>query len=151
MPNSQTTSLTELLNDDSPNQQQHQQQQQQQHQQHMEQQQHQQHMEQQQMQQPHKTANIKPGSEVIHNENSQSAPDAIKRKEFFGFTKDVDIKSSLLVFFIIILISGIYMVCPRTSAYSMIGPEGKPTPFGTGIAALIGALIFMIAKMIGKF
>jgi hypothetical protein len=80
-----------------------------------------------------------------------SAPEGGTRKEFFGL-KDFDWKSMILVFAIILILSsGMFASCVRPYVPGSVGSDGRTTLIGSLIAAIVGTLIFVIVKFLGKF
>jgi len=80
-----------------------------------------------------------------------SMPEGPSRKEFFGL-KEIDYKSIILVFAIILILSsGMFSSCVRPYVPGAVGSDGKTTIIGSLIAATIGVLIFVIVKLLGKF
>lgn len=72
------------------------------------------------------------------------------KKEFFGL-KDFDYKSTLLVFFVLLaMTSGVYGTLSRTFVSGSYGSDGRITPTGTALAAVIGTLVYVILKMFVK-
>jgi hypothetical protein len=80
-----------------------------------------------------------------------SMPEGASRKEFFGL-KELDYKSIILVFAIILILSsGMFSSCVRPYVPGAVGSDGKTTLVGSLIAAIVGVLIFVIVKFFGKF
>jgi hypothetical protein len=80
-----------------------------------------------------------------------SMPQGSSRKEFFGL-KEIDYKSVILVFAIILILSsGMFSSAVRPYVNSAVGSDGKTTLVGSLIAAIVGALIFVIVKTLAKF
>lgn len=80
-----------------------------------------------------------------------SMPDGPTRKEFFGL-KEVDWKSIVLVFAIVLILSsGLFSSCVRPYVPGSVGSDGRTTIIGSVIAAILGVLIFVIVKFFGKF
>lgn len=80
-----------------------------------------------------------------------SAPDGPVRKEFFGF-KEIDWKSMILVFCIILILSsGLFSSTLRPYVPSTVGSDGRTTIVGSVIAAILGTVIFVVVKFLGKF
>lgn len=80
-----------------------------------------------------------------------SAPEGPSRKEFFGF-KEIDWKSMILVFAIILILSsGMFASCVRPYVPNSVGSDGRTTFIGSLIAAILGTLIFAIVKLLGRF
>ncbi len=80
-----------------------------------------------------------------------SMPDGPSRKEFFGL-KEIDWKSMILVFAIILILSsGMFSSCVRPYVAGSVGSDGRTTLIGSLIAAILGVIIFVVVKMIGKF
>ena len=81
-----------------------------------------------------------------------SVPDGPVRKEFFGFAKDVDYKSAILVFAIILILSsGMFSSFVRPYVPGAVASDGKNTLVGSFIAAILGALVFLVVKLVGRF
>jgi hypothetical protein len=73
------------------------------------------------------------------------------RKEFFGL-QDVDWKSTLLVFALVLIFSSSFLFgVLRPYAPSLAGPDGKASVLGTVVAAIVASLVFLVAKFAGKF
>jgi hypothetical protein len=73
------------------------------------------------------------------------------RKEFFGL-QDVDWKSTLLVFALVLIFSSsILFGVLRPYAPSLAGPDGKSTVLGSVVAAIVASLVFLVVKFTGKF
>ena len=142
MSNDRTTSLTELLNSDAaetmpsqPPPQQAQQAQQAQMQQ----------MQQAQMQQIQQ-AQLQ--ERQIADQHSQE----VKKRSMLDSFKEMDYKSVILVFAIIlVLTSGVYSGFTRSYISGTFGPDGRITLMGSVITAIIGMLLFIIVKFFGKF
>lgn len=80
-----------------------------------------------------------------------SMPEGASRKEFFGL-KDFDYKTVILVFAIILILSsGLFSSSIRPYVSSAVGSDGKTTLVGSLIAAVLGVIIFVVVKLIGKF
>jgi len=80
-----------------------------------------------------------------------SMPEGAVRKEFFGL-KEIDYKSAILVFAIILILSsGMFSSCVRPYVNSAVGSDGKTTLVGSLIAATVGVLLFVLIKLVGKF
>ncbi len=80
-----------------------------------------------------------------------SMPEGSSRKEFFGL-KDFDWKSVILVFAIVLILSsGMFASCVRPYVPGSVGSDGRVGLIGSLIAAILGALIFVLVKMIAKF
>lgn len=80
-----------------------------------------------------------------------SMPEGSHRKEFFGL-KEMDWKSMILVFAIILILSsGMFSSCMRPYVPGSVGSDGRTTLIGSFIAAIIGTLVFVIVKYVGKF
>ena len=72
------------------------------------------------------------------------------RREFFGL--DVDWKSTLLVFALVLVFSSSFFFgILRPYAPSLAGPDGKATVLGSVIAAIVASLIFLLVKFAAKF
>lgn len=72
------------------------------------------------------------------------------KKEFFGL-KDFDYKSTLLIFAVLLaMTSSFYSTLSRTFINGSVGSEGRFTPMGTALAAVIGTLIYVVLKMFTK-
>ena len=80
-----------------------------------------------------------------------SMPEGASRKEFFGL-KEIDWKSMILVFAIILILSsGTFTSCIRPYVPSSIGSDGRVSVVGSLIAAIIGTIVFVVVKILGKF
>jgi hypothetical protein len=80
-----------------------------------------------------------------------SMPEGPSRKEFFGL-KEIDWKSMILVFAIILILSsGMFASCVRPYVPGSVASDGRTTLIGSLIAAIIGTIIFVVVKFIGKF
>jgi hypothetical protein len=80
-----------------------------------------------------------------------SMPEGMSRKEFFGL-KEVDWKSGILVFaLILILSSGIFSSCVRSYVPGAVGSDARTTLVGSLVAAVIGVIIFYAVKFLGKW
>jgi hypothetical protein len=79
-----------------------------------------------------------------------SAPN-IMGKEFFGL-KETDYKTLILVFAIILILSsGIFYSVLRPYVPGAVGQDGKVTLIGSLIAAVVGTILFVLVKAVGKF
>lgn len=80
-----------------------------------------------------------------------SAPEGPTRKEFFGL-KDFDWKSTILVFAIVLILSsGMFSSCVRPYVPGSVGSDGRVSIIGSLIAAIVGTVIFVVVKFLGKF
>jgi hypothetical protein len=80
-----------------------------------------------------------------------SVPDGASRKEFFGL-KEIDWKSMILVFAIILILSsGMFSSCVRPYVPGSVGSDGRVSLIGSLIAAIIGTILYAVIKFIGKF
>jgi hypothetical protein len=80
-----------------------------------------------------------------------SMPEGPTRKEFFGL-KDFDWKSMVLVFAIILILSsGMFASCVRPYVPGSVGSDGRVSLIGSLIAAIIGTVIFVFVRFVGKF
>ena len=80
-----------------------------------------------------------------------SMPEGPSRKEFFGF-KDFDWKSAILVFAIVLILSsGMFASSVRPYVPGAVGSDGKVGVVGSLIAAIVGTVIFVVIKFLGKF
>jgi len=80
-----------------------------------------------------------------------SMPEGSTRKEFFGL-KELDWKSAILVFAIILILSsGMFSSCVRPYVNGAVGSDGRTTIVGSLIAAIVGTVIYVIVKFFGKF
>ena len=80
-----------------------------------------------------------------------SIPEPVK-KEFFASVKEFDYKSAILVFAIILILSsGIFYSILRPYIPGSVGSDGKVTLIGSLIAAVIGTIIYILVKLVGKF
>lgn len=78
-------------------------------------------------------------------------PEGSSRKEFFGL-KEIDWKSMILVFAIILILSsGMFASCVRPYVPGSVGSDGRTTLIGSLIAAILGVVIFVLVKLIAKF
>jgi cation transport ATPase len=149
MSSDQTTSLSALLKNDELESQPHQEQMQEQMQEQVQRQQQQQ---QQQQQKPLKQHVQQTEIKEIIDGDCSTEPVLVKKKDFFGFIKDIDYKSTLLVFAILLLLtSSIYTTYTRSYLSGAVGPDGKITVIGSLIASFVGALVFLFIKFVGKF
>lgn len=73
------------------------------------------------------------------------------RKEFFGI-QDVDWKSALVVFVLVLIFSSSFLFgILRSYTPSLAGPDGKATILGSVVVSIIASLIFLLVKFAGKF
>jgi hypothetical protein len=80
-----------------------------------------------------------------------SAPEGLTRKEFFGL-KEIDWKSMILVFAIILILSsGMFASCVRPFVPGSTGSDGRTTMIGSLIAAIVGTIVFVVVRFLGKF
>ncbi len=80
-----------------------------------------------------------------------SAPDATK-KEFFASLKEFDYKTTILVFAIILILSsGIFYSVLRPYVPGAVGSDGKVTLIGSLVAAIVGTLVYVLVRLVGKF
>jgi hypothetical protein len=80
-----------------------------------------------------------------------SMPEGPSRKEFFGL-KEIDWKSMILVFAIILILSsGMFSSCVRPYVPGSVGSDGRTTLIGSLIAAIVGTIVFVVVKFLGKF
>lgn len=80
-----------------------------------------------------------------------SMPEGSSRKEFFGL-KEIDWKSMILVFAIILILSsGMFASCVRPYVPGSVGSDGRVSLVGSLIAAIIGTIVFVVVKFLGKF
>jgi hypothetical protein len=80
-----------------------------------------------------------------------SMPEGASRKEFFGL-KEIDWKSMILVFAIILILSsGMFSSCIRPYVPGSVGSDGRTTIIGSLIAAILGVVIFVLVRFAGKF
>lgn len=80
-----------------------------------------------------------------------SMPEGPSRKEFFGL-KDFDWKSVILVFAIILILSsGMFASCVRPYVPGSVGSDGRVSIIGSLIAAIVGTVVFVVVKFLGKF
>ena len=80
-----------------------------------------------------------------------SMPEGSSRKEFFGL-KDFDWKSVILVFAIVLILSsGMFASCVRPYVSGSVGSDGRTTFIGSLIAAVVGVIIFVLVRFLGKF
>jgi hypothetical protein len=80
-----------------------------------------------------------------------SMPDGPSRKEFFGL-KEIDWKSMILVFAIILILSStMFTSCVRPYVAGSVGSDGRTTMIGSLIAAIVGTIVFVVVKFFGKF
>ena len=80
-----------------------------------------------------------------------SMPEGPSRKEFFGL-KDFDWKSVILVFAIVLILSsGMFASSVRPYVAGSVGSDGRTTFIGSLIAAIVGVVIFVVVKLLGKF
>ncbi len=76
----------------------------------------------------------------------------MKKKTMFDSFKDIDYKSMILVFAIIlVLTSGVYSGFSRSYISGSFGPDNRITLMGSVVTALIGVLLFAVIKFFGKF
>ncbi len=97
--------------------------------------------------------NVRPVTSVMPGGVSQglSMPEGPTRKEFFGL-KEIDWKSMILVFAIILILSsGMFSSCVRPYVNGAVGSDGRTTVIGSLIAAIVGTIIFAVVKFLGKF
>ncbi len=97
--------------------------------------------------------NVRPMTSMMPGGVGQgiSMPDGPSRKEFFGL-KEIDWKSMILVFAIILILSsGMFSSCVRPYVPGSVGSDGRTTIIGSLIAAIIGTLLFALIKFAGKF
>ena len=81
-----------------------------------------------------------------------SMPEGSTRKEFFGSLKDFDYKTVILVFAIILILSsGMFASGIKPYVGSAVGSDGKTTLIGSLIAAIVGTLLFIIVRAVGRF
>lgn len=128
----QTTPLSQLLKEDE---------------QMADQQMHQQ-MHQQQMvdQQQHPQMQYPETDVMVH------PPSVPSKKDFFGNIREIEWKSIVLVFAIILILSsGMFASCIRPYVPGSVGSDGRVSITGSLVAAFIGTLIFVIVKLVGKF
>lgn len=81
-----------------------------------------------------------------------SAPEGPSRKEFFGL-KECDWRSAILVFILILLLSsGIFSsYVMRPYVPGSVGSDGSTTVVGSFTAAVLGVLLFLFVRFVGKF
>jgi anti-sigma28 factor (negative regulator of flagellin synthesis) len=76
----------------------------------------------------------------------------MKKKTMFDSFKDIDYKSMILIFAIIlVLTSGVYSGFSRSYINGSFGPDNRITLMGSVVTALIGVLLFVVVKFFGKF
>lgn len=96
-----------------------------------------------------------PRQEIFNKEyemNNQVEQTTRNKKEFFGFIKEFDYKSTIAVFFIVLFISSsIYITGMRSIVSNSVSSDGKTTLIGSLIAAILGTLIFATTKLAFKF
>lgn len=98
-------------------------------------------------------ASVKPVTSMMPGGVGQgmSMPEGLSRKEFFGL-KELDWKSMILVFAIILILSsGMFSSCVRPYVSTAVGSDGRTTVIGSLIAAIVGTVIFVVVKFFGKF
>jgi hypothetical protein len=80
-----------------------------------------------------------------------SMPEGSTRKEFFGL-KEIDWKSMILVFAIILILSsGMFSSCVRPYVPGAVGSDGRVSLIGSLIAAICGTIVFVLVRFFGKF
>jgi len=97
--------------------------------------------------------NVRPVTSMMPGGVGQglSMPEGATRKEFFGL-KEIDWKSMILVFAIILILSsGMFSSSIRPYVNSAVGSDGRTTFIGSLIAAIIGTVVFAVVRFLGKF
>ncbi len=90
--------------------------------------------------------------QIMQLREQQSVEQEVKRKTMLDSIKDIDYKSMILVFAIIlVLTSGVYSGFSRTYISGSFGPDNRITLLGSVIAAIIGVVLFVLVKFFGKF
>lgn len=144
MSNDRTTSLTELLNNDNMDSQIQQSRQPQQAE--MQAQMQAQQIQAQQIQaQQMQAQQMKALQENVTDQHVKE----VKNKSIMDNIKNIDFKSALFVFAIIlILTSGAFSSFSRSSFNGLVGPDNRITMLGSFVTAIIGMIMFIIIKMI---
>lgn len=96
---------------------------------------------------------VRPVTSMIPSGAGQgvSMPEGTTRKEFFGL-KEIDWKSMILVFAIILILSsGMFASSIRPYVPGSVGSDGRVSIIGSLIAAILGVIIFVLVKLVAKF
>jgi hypothetical protein len=141
MSNDRTTSLTELLQSDNAELQ---------HNAQLQAQQAQQTQQAQQAPPPLQTHQVQQIQQIPPF--SQEHVSETKKKNMMDSFKDIDYRSVILVFAIIlVLTSGAFSSFSRSYISGSFGPDNRITLMGSVIAAIIGMILFIVVKFFGKF